>query len=506
MKFTSLLKQVLLEVTQYSHSLDPSIQKLPKEFIDFYTLNFRQFLFNKGTSGANEVKRKIEEFEEFCKKQPIETLTSFLNWAKIGIEKFDPTDIKLPTGLELEERLDLLLKVGNFDQTTTDVVNSAIQNYAKGSVKQKKDAYSTFTISSKKIDEDNTLSSKEKARKKKELKDKYEHEERRIGREYTALLTMEMNNLKKKLPYETAEQNDIKNLRISIIEKAIDKAIENMLKQQNELLMNRNVPVADSSSSEITKLLIQINNSSDTLINSVRTEWNNVIRTFNSLSKNILDRRDEFELSKKVGKEYKMFIPLFFKKEDEISVSQYDDILNKSFLNKLSPRFEYYLDAIKENKSRKKELIIQKIVSVLKKEPTELKGYKPASILKQTASIYGGGQIGTPAIADISQDDINKEIDLLNKISEDDIKHAFKKDLFGYFQNRISTVSKLLNNPNSMKYKPEIKKAIDDFENKMLDTALSIPPEELKTYNNPINRIEGILNRIGLDDIKDKIN
>ena len=506
MKFISLLKQVLLEAAQYSHSLDPSIQQLPKEFIDFYNLNFRQFLFNKGTSDANEVKRKIEEFENFCKTQSIETLTSFLNWAKIGIEEYDKKDIKLPTGLELEDRLDLLLKVGGFDKTTIDVVNSARQNYAKGSVRQKRDAYSTFSISAKKIDEDNTLSSKEKAKKKKELKEKYEHEERRIGREYTALLTMEMNNLKKQLPYETAEQNDVKNLRISIIEKAIDRAIENMLKQQNELLMNKNVSVSNDSSSEINRLLVPINNLSDTLINSVRTEWNNVIRTLNSLGKNVLDKRDEFEISKKIGKEYKMFVPLFFKKEDEISISQYDDILNKSFLNKLSPRFKYYLDAITENKSRKKDLIIQKIVSVLKKEPNELKGYTSTPILKQSASIYGASQIRTPIIPDISEDDIKKEIDLLNKISEDDIKHSFKKDLFGYFQNRISTISKLLNNPNTMKYKPEIKKAVNDFEDRMLDTALSIPSEEIRTYNNPVARIEGILNRIGLDDIKDKIN
>jgi len=317
---------------------------------------------------------------------------------------------------------------------------------------------------------------------------------------------MEMNNLKKQLPYETAEQNDVKNLRISIIEKAIDRAIENMLKQQNELLMNKNISVSNDSSSEINRLLVPINNLSDTLINSVRTEWNNVIRTLNSLGKNVLDKRDEFEISKKIGKEYKMFVPLFFKKEDEISISQYDDILNKSFLSKLSPRFKYYLDAITENKSRKKDLIIQKIVSVLKKEPNELKGYTPTPILKQSASIYGASQIRTPIIPDISEDDIKKEIDLLNKISEDDIKHSFKKDLFGYFQNRISTISKLLNNPNTMKYKPEIKKAVNDFEDRMLDTALSISPEEIRAYNNPVARIEGILNRIGLDDIKDKIN
>lgn len=527
-KFITFLKSIIYETTQYSHSLNSSNKKIPEEFEKFYFLNFRALLYNKGTKSANEAQSGIEDFKKYCLNQSLDTLVNFLNWAKSGIEKTKKENIEVPLGGNVLEKIDNILNTGLYDDETKKIIYKSLDRYEQRKNKDISNASNEMIRKKKQHEEEyNTgkINYKEFQKKSKSARENFELAESNAKKDYWHQLRMEVNNLTKSMGSEGPESTDVYKLRISIIETIIkdhqDKILNDMLRQQSEIL-NKKENISYEKIDEIP-----IDPSLPSKINSARQNWNTIIKLFSELSKSVIDKQNKKELLKTVPKQYLIFAPLFFNDilsefslDNDITINQYNDILTKSFLKDLSPEFKYYLDEIEKNKSRERRLIIQKISSVLKKVPSEFKNTSvriEPSISKTSVPV-----ITVATVQEISKEDIEKPIDILNSITHDDIENSFRKDLFGSFQNKMLAILKLLpkirlinNLDNKNKYKKMIENCIDDFEIKMLTVE-----DKLSTYlkNKKIKRepftsddrklsetlkgYEGIISRIGLEDVK----
>ena len=536
-KFTVFLKSILYEVNQYSHSLDSSIKKIPEEFKKFYNLNFSAYLNNKGTPSANEVDKEIKKFEEYCRTQSLDTLVNFLNWAKIGIEEVRKEDIIVPLGGNPLDKIEEIFSSGTIHRDTQEIVKKSLTRYEEMKEKQISTANREMLSLKNKLRNEydsEKITYKEFQKKSGELTKKFETAESAAKAEYWSRVRTEIANLVSGTGTEKIESAEAYKYRITKIENIIketqDRILSDMLNKQNSLLSKQSI--------EIDSNEIQIDPSLPNKINNVRRNWNNVIKIFSDLSKNVLDKSDKRTLLKTVPKEYLIFSPLFFNDslgeftlDNDITVNQYNDILNKSFLNDLSPEFKFYLEEIKKNTSRERRLIIQKITSVLKKVPSEFKNISIGSqiyISKMNTPVIKE----EPKIEDISIDEIESLIDSIKKISESDIEGSFKSSMFGSYENKISKILKSLNrikliSDSSTKelYKDLIKKEIDDFEFRMLTVADDLlnylknkkdqnlndpkknPPlsrDDIK-LSDTLNGFDGILYRIGIEDLKNEL-
>jgi hypothetical protein len=518
-KFLSLLTSIIFETTQYSHSLDPKIEKLDPEFKKFYFLDFKSFLFKKGTKAAIETDQGIERFKNYCKNQPLSVLIGFLNFAEIGLEEEKRENISIPTDGDLEEKLKDVLKSKTINKDTVEIINKSKQNYLEKTRQELIRSTNNYNNIKNELDKISDLTQRRK--KKKEAKEKYEMEQKRISDEYSNLIKMDIKNLTTITNAELIEQKNADQLRLSILEKIKDDTLEAMLKQQSEILTNKNK--IEVSKDDITKYQVQ-HNSSIPLINPIIDKWNNVLEVFSQLSKNVLDERNKRNLSSGLNNNYLFFAPLFFDKDildgshaisinNDIKENQYDNILSKSFLKDLP--YDYLSD-IKKNKSRQKRLIIEKIVSVLKKSQNSY----DISPTKTLSNI----QIPQEIIKEvIKKDEIEKIINQLDKISDNDIEYSFKNGAnFGYVARIFTDISKSLNKIDIIdidtiknEYKEIINDSINKFEDKMVSVASylldileldkgSLTRDQL-TLSNTLNGFDGILSRIGFDEVKDKL-
>lgn len=530
-KFTTFLKSIIYEVTEYNQSLDSSIKKIPEEFEKFYFLNFRALLYDKGTESSNKAAKGIDDFKKYCSTQSLDMLVNFLNWAKTGIEKSKKENIIVPLGGNVLEKIDNILNTGLYDDETKKIVYRSIDRYEQRKNKDISNASNEMIKKNKQYEEEyNTgkINYKEFQKKSKLAKEIFDHAESNAKKDYWHQLRMEVNNLTKSMGSEGPESTDVYKLRIATIETIIkdhqDQILNNMLRQQSEIL-NKKENISYEKIDEIP-----VDSSLPSKINSARQNWNTVIKLFSELGKSVVDKQNKRQLLKTVPKQYLIFAPLFFNDilsefslDNDITVNQYNDILTKSFLKDLSPEFKYYLDEIEKNKSRERRLIIQKISSVLKKVPSE---FKNAPVIIQPSISRSSAPIITIAtVQEVSKEDIEKPIDILNSITYDDIEISFRKDLFGSFQNKMLGILKLLpkitfmnNLDNKNKYKKMIENCIDDFEIKMLTVE-----DKLSTYlknkrikqepftnddkklSETLNGFEGIVSRIGLENVKTQL-
>jgi hypothetical protein len=537
-KFTVFLKSIIYEVNQYSHSLDPSIKKFPEEFKKFYNLDFSAYLNRKGTTKANEVEKEIKKFEEYCLTQSLDTLVNFLNWAKIGIEEAKREDIIVPLGGNPLDKIDEIFATGTIHRDTQEIVRKSLTRYEEMKEKQISIANREMLSLKNKLRNEydsDKITYKEFQKKRGELTKKFEASESAAKAEYWSRVRNEISNLVSGTGTEKIESAETYKYRITrlenIIKEAQDRILSDMLNKQS-VLLSKKEPIKVESNE------IQIDPSLPNKINNVRRKWNNVIKIFSDLSKNVLDKSDKRGLLKTVPKEYLIFAPLFFNDslgeftlDNDITVNQYNDILNKSFLNDLLPEFKFYLEEIKKNTSRERRLVIQKITSILKKAPSEFKNVSIGSQLymsKMNTPVIKE----EPKIEEISIDEIESLIDSIRKISESDIEGSFKSGMFGSYENKISKILKSLNkikliSDSSTKelYKDLIQKEIDDFEFRMLTVADDLlnylKNKKDKNLNDPkvnpplsrddiklsdtLNGFDGILYRIKIEDLKNEL-
>ena len=538
-KFTVFLKSILYEVNQYSHSLDPSIKKFPEEFKKFYNLDFSAYLNRKGTPKANEVEKEIKKFEEYCRTQSLDTLVNFLNWAKIGIEESRREDIIVPLGGNPLDKIDEIFASGTIHPDTQEIVKKSLNRYEQMKEKQISIANREMISLKNKLRNEydsGKITYKDFQKKSGELTKKFEAAESASKSEYWSRVRGEISNLVSGTGTEKIELIEAYKYRITrlenIIKEAQDRILNDMLNKQSSLLSKKEPIKVESNE-------VPIDSSLPSKINNVRKNWNNVIQIFSNLSKNVLDKTDKKALLKTVPKQYLIFAPLFFNDslgeftlDNDITVNQYDDILNKSFLIDLLPEFKFYLEEIKKNTSRERRLVIQKISSVLKKSPSEFKNISIGSqlyISKMNAPTIKE----EPKVEDISIDEIESLIDSLKKISESDIESSFKSGMFGSYENKISKILKSLNKIKSLNdpstrelYKDLIEKEVDDFEFRMLTVADDLlnylKNKKDKNLNDPkinpslnrddiklsetLNGFDGILYRIKLEDLKNELN
>lgn len=537
-KFTVFLKSIIYEVNQYSHSLDPSIKKIPEEFKKFYNLDFSAYLNRKGTSKANEIEKEIKKFEEYCRTQSLDVLVNFLNWAKIGIEEVRREDIIVPLAGNPLDKIDEIFATGTIHPETQEIVRKSLNRYEE--MKQKQiSAASREMISLKnklRNEYDNQkITYRDFQKKSGELTKKFEAAESASKAEYWSRVRSEISNLVSGTGNEKLELAEAYKYRITKLENIIKEAQDRIL---NDMLNKQSVLLSKKEPIKIESNEIPIDPSLPSKINNARRNWNSVIKVFSSLSKNVLDKSDKRALLKTVPKEYLIFSPLFFNDslgeftlDNDITVNQYNDILNKSFLKDLLPEFKFYLEEIKKNTSRERRLIIEKITSVLKKAPSEFKNISIGSQLYMS-KMNDPVIKEEPKIEDISIDEIEDLVDSIRKISESDIEGSFKSGMFGSYENKISKILKSLNriklvsnSSNKKLYKDLIEKEVDDFEFRMLTVADDLlnylkkkkdknlsdpkvnPPlsrDDIK-LSETLNGFDGILYRIKLEDLKNEL-
>lgn len=530
-KFTTFLTSIIYEVTQYASPLDSSIKKIPLEFTEFYNLNFNAYLSNKGTPDAKKTENGITKFIEYCSKQNLDTLVNFLNWAKIGIESSKKENIQVPLGGNPIEKIDNIFATGAYPKETKEIVYRSLERYEKQKNKEISRTAGEISIQRRKLQkeyDEKKITYKEFQKRSGVLTKNLELAESNAKAEYWDLVRMEINNLIKGMGSEKVESADAYKERIAIIEKIIkdhqDKILNDMLEKQNAILNKKESINIDKDSKDIP-----IDPSLPNKINIARRHWNNVIKIYSDLSKNVLDKSGKRDVLKTVPKEYLIFAPLFFNNvlgeftlDNDITVNQYNDILNKSFLNDLLPEFKFYLDEIKKNTSRERRLIIQKISSVLKKVPSEFKNIPVSSYIHMN-KINAPTQKEEIKIEDISIDEIEKLIDSIKGISEKNIENSFNSGLFGNYENKMSIILKAINrikliNDSSTKklYKELIAKEIDEFELKLLTVAddlisyLKNKKDPLtndeKRLSSTLDGFDGILYRIKLEDVKNELD
>jgi hypothetical protein len=536
-KFISLLNTIIFEsIKQYSRSLDPSIKKLPKEFEDFYNLKFESYLNNPGSKEFLDTKKGINLFTQYCMRDDVTEgmLYEFLTYANIGLEESKIEDIIVPLGGNKLEKIDNIFASGTIHPDTQAIVRKSLNNHEKNRRKKIAEAAADKSVQMSKLERklvNNEITRDDFKKESKRLTEKLEMAESAANKDYQAALQDEISNLTKPKNDSKQLSKQVKSLMLEIINTIIirkrEKIIKDKLALQNELLRSKD----KEFKIEVDEFEIPID-TNDPIVDIVRMNWNNVINQLKNVSLYSIDKASEkkvLENIKATDKNKDLFIPflpLFMNLDiSDITIDQYNDIFEKSFLNKLNtPRLKPYINAMKENKSRKKELIIQKIFSVLRKKPRDL---------NISSEVITGNIIGvktkTPIEIkkdEISQDEIDKILDSINVVSVKDIMGSFENGLFGNLEKRLSETIKAINKikliPNiiiKQNYIQNIKNAIDDFESKMLiakdkiETYLLTKEESGESLNSSDKRLlsnvdgyDGIVYRIKLEDVKNELS
>jgi hypothetical protein len=536
-KFISLLKTLVFEsVTQYSRSLDSSIKKLPKEFEDFYNLKFESYLNNPGSKEFLDTKKGINLFSQYCMRDDVTEgmLYEFLTYANIGLEESKIEDIIVPLGGNKLEKIDNIFASGTIHPDTQAIVRKSLNNHEKNRRKKIAEAAADKSVQMSRLERklvNNEITREAFKKESKRLTEKLEMAESAANKDYQAAIQDEISNLTKPKNDSKQLSKQVKSLMLEIINTIIirkrEKIIKDKLALQNELLRSKD----KEFKIEVDESEIPID-TNDPVVNIARMNWNNVISQLKNINLYSIDKASErkvLENIKATDKNKDLFIPflpLFMNPDiSDITIEQYNDIFEKSFLNKLNTaRLKPYINAMKENKSRKKELIIQKIFSVLRKKPSDLN--IGSEVITGTIT---GVKSNTPIQAkkeEISQDEINKILESIDRISVKDIIGSFENGLFGSTErkmtetikgiNKIKLLSDLITKQN---YIQKIKNAIDDFESRMLlakdeiETYLLTKEENGESLNSADKRLlsnidgyDGVTYRIKLDEIKNELD
>lgn len=531
-KFISLLNTLIFEsIKQYSRSLDPSIKKLPKEFEEFYNLKFESYLNNPGSKEFLDTKKGINVFNQYCMRDDVTEgmLYEFLTYANIGLEESKIEDIIVPLGGNKLNKIDDIFASGNIHPDTQEIVKKSLVNHEKNRRKKIAEANDDKSAQISKLERklmNNEITREDFKKESKRLNEKLEAITSSANKDYQSSIQDEINNLTKPKNDNKQLSKQVKSLMLEIINAIIvrkrEKIIKDKLALQSELLRSKD----KEFKIEVDESEIPID-TNDPVVNIARMNWNNVINQLKNVSLYSIDKASERKVLENIKTSDKNkdllipFIPLFMNPDvSDITIDEYNNIFEKSFLNKLNiPRLKPYIAAIKENKSRKKELIIQKIFSVLRKKPSDLNINPDISVsIKPKVSIEIKKE-------EINEDEINSVLESINKTSVKDIIGSFEIGLFGNLEKKLTEVLKIINKIKlisndiiKQNYIQDIKRNIDDFESKMLEAkdeietyiltkeenGESLTSNDKKLLSN-IDGYDGVTYRIKLDEVKNQL-
>jgi hypothetical protein len=282
--------------------------------------------------------------------------------------------------------------------------------------------------------------------------------------------------------------------------------INALLNQQNQLLKKYSGLYSKEVDLISTPSPMYLNSEKQKKSESVKkiiNNWKNLKYEFDQLeSKSIANYYDSI----KNDNVYKLFYSLFNKYKDEsleIDKQIITNILEKPF-SILYDLPEFYKSQITNHTSRKKSQLVQKISKVISQMEKDLSdgsfftNIQPKATLTKT--IMSEPKISVPIY--VEESSVKSAVSTIQSISYSDIKAALQsiKNFPPIFK-KIKSVIELLIQINSLsdflkknKYKNLIKSAIDDLDNKLLESVIDSEKDD---------QYENISSGIGLDEVKD---
>jgi hypothetical protein len=285
--------------------------------------------------------------------------------------------------------------------------------------------------------------------------------------------------------------------------------INALLNQQNELLKKYSglySKQVDLISTPSPMYLSPEKQKKSESVKKIISNWKNLKYEFDQLeSKSISNYYDSI----KNNNVYKLFYSLFNKYKDEsleIDKQIINNILEKPF-SILYDLPEFYKSQIVNHTSRKKSQLVQKISKVISQMEKDLSDGSFFTNIQPkatpTKTIISQPKISAPI--NVEESSVKSIVSTIDSISYSDIKAALQsiKNFPPIFK-KIKSVIELLIQINSLndalkknRYKSLIKSAINDLDNKLLESVIESGKDD---------QYENISSGIGLDEVKDLLN
>jgi hypothetical protein len=557
-KFTQYLKNIIC--ISESNDIIKTNFGTSKEFDDFYSINFDLYEKNKDPQIKQKIDDfklyaktlSIADLENYIQYNRLKSQVEESQYKDLQeleeISKNDKTSaadflsIVLSSPLFSKETIknveDMLKSQMNFNEK--DIIRQS--KFYSDKRKEEEDRYKKLeedTILLYKELKDEALKISDPNERKKELQ-KLELEEKEEIKKIRKKLSIQLQNISidsEKLEKEEQrmQDSDMRTMAFNLINhtKSISKNSsfrEQLLKsiikekQQNKVeedkinaLLNQQNELLKKYSGIYSKEVGVISAPSPTYLNpekqkkfesakKIVNNWKNLKYEFDQLeNKSIANYYDSI----KNDNVYKLFYSLFNKYKDE-SLELDKQIINNILEKPISILYDlpdFYKSQIINHTSRKKFQLVQKISKVISQMEKDLNDGSFFTNIQPkatpTKTIISQPKINAPI--NVEESSVKSVISTIDSISYSDIKAALQsvKNFPPIFR-KIKSVIELLIQINNLsdvlkknRYKSLIKSAINDLDNKLLESVIESGKDD---------QYENISSGIGLDEVKDLLN